>query len=334
MMRSMLPGAPWLLAHKSMLPVNQPLKVTLNGEDYVLWQDGSGTVQALPNRCPHMGAKLSEGWCEPLKDKDDGQSGIVCPFHALQFDGAGCTFLPGSNKKTLPQLQPPELTIQGDFIWSYGGHEPKLPIPKIMNEIAQAYDFIGSAADYSVETDLLSMLLVMHDYNHQNGTHRDLFQITEVEFHQFIDNGHQSHAFYDMPTETYSWTEKLRKPDLMLLPKTIKAHLENYFPSLVILHAQTPMGKIAQCHFFVPETENQTRTYILLFGRVKHPIFKGAGGTFLKFGQVAVEQDVDILGKLYADSRQQLKLNNEVGMDWVRRNFESFPEVVAPNLSK
>lgn len=334
MMRSMLPGAPWLLAHKSMLPVNQPLKVTLNGEDYVLWQDGSGTVQALPNRCPHMGAKLSEGWCEPLKDKDDGQSGIVCPFHALQFDGVGCTFLPGSNKKTLPQLQPPELTIQGDFIWSYGGHEPKLPIPKIMNEIAQAYDFIGSAADYSVETDLLSMLLVMHDYNHQNGTHRDLFQITEVEFHQFIDNGHQSHAFYDMPTETYSWTEKLRKPDLMLLPKTIKAHLENYFPSLVILHAQTPMGKIAQCHFFVPETENQTRTYILLFGRVKHPIFKGAGGTFLKFGQVAVEQDVDILGKLYSNSPQQIKLNNEVGMDWVRRNFENFPEVVAPNLSK
>ncbi|WP_029315475.1 Rieske 2Fe-2S domain-containing protein [Acaryochloris sp. CCMEE 5410] len=332
MMRSMLPGAPWLLAHKSMLPVNQPLKVTLYGEDYVLWQDGSGTVQALPNRCPHMGAMLSEGWCEPLID--DGQSGIVCPFHALQFDGAGCTVLPGSNQKTLPQLQPPELIIQGDFIWSYGGHEPKLPIPKIMNEIAQTYDFIGPAADYSVQTDLLSMLLVMHDYNHQNGTHRDLFQITEVEFHQFIDNGHQSHAFYDMPTETYSWTEKLRKPDLMLLPKTIKAHLENYFPSLVILHAQTPMGKIAQCHFFVPETENQTRTYILLFGRVKHPILKGAGGTFLKFGQVAVEQDVDILGKLYSDSPQQIKLNNEVGMDWVRRNFENFPEVVAPNLSK
>lgn len=332
MMRSMLPGAPWLLAHKSMLPVNKPLKVTLYGEDYVLWQDGSGTVQALPNRCPHMGAMLSEGWCEPLTD--DGQSGIVCPFHALKFDGAGCTVLPGSNQKTLPQLQPPELIIQGDFIWSYGGHEPKIPIPKIMNEIAQTYDFIGPAADYSVETNLLSMLLVMHDYNHQNGTHRDLFQITSVDFHQFVDQGHQSHAFYDMPTETYSWTEKLRKPDLMLLPKTIKAHLENHFPSLVILHAQTPMGKIVQCHFFAPETETQTRTYILLFGRFKHPIFKGAGGTFLKFGQVAVEQDVDILGKLYPESCQQIKLNNEVGMDWVRRNFEHFPELVAPNLSK
>lgn len=334
MMRSMLPGTPWLLAHKSMLPVNQPLKVTLYGQDYVLWQDGTGSVQALPNRCPHMGAMLSEGWCELLPDGDDGQSGIVCPFHALQFDGAGCTVLPGTQRKTLPQLQPPELMIQGDFIWSYGGHEPQIPIPSIMNEIAQAYDFIGPTADYSVETDLLSMLLVMHDYNHQNGTHRDLFQITDVQFHQFVDHGHQSHAFYDMPTETYHWTEKLRKPDLMLLPKTIQAHLENYFPGLVILHTETPLGRIAQCHFFVPESEQRTRTYILLFAQLQHSLFKVFGNSFLKFGQVAVEQDVDILAKLYGDAPQNIKLNNEVGMDWVRRNFDNFPKVVEPHLSK
>lgn len=334
MMRSMLPGAPWLLAHKSMLPVNQPLKVTLYGKDYVLWQDGTGTVQALPNRCPHMGAMLSEGWCEPLPEGDEGQSGIVCPFHALQFDGAGCTVLPGTQRKTLPQLQPPELMIQGDFIWSYGGHEPQIPIPSIMNEIAQAYDFIGPAADYSVETDLLSMLLVMHDYNHQNGTHRDLFRITSVDFHEFVDNGHQSHAMYDMVTDSYSWSEKLRKPDLLLMPDMIKAHIENHFPCLGILRVETALGKIAQCHFFLPEAENLTRTYILLFAQLTYPILKPFSRTFLKFGQVAVEQDVDILGKLYADAPKQIKLNNEVGMDWVRRNFDNFPKVVEPHLSK
>ncbi|WP_366918476.1 Rieske 2Fe-2S domain-containing protein [Acaryochloris sp. IP29b_bin.148] len=333
-MRSMLPGAPWLLAHKSMLPINHPLKVSLYGTDYVLWQDGSGTIQALPNRCPHMGAMLSEGWCEPLPDKADEQSGIVCPFHALRFDGAGCTVLPDSDQKTLPQLQPLELIIQGNFIWSYGGHKPKMPIPNIMNEIAQTYDFIGPAADYSVKTDLLSMLLVMHDYNHQNGTHRDLFRITSVDFHQFVDNGHQSHALYDMVTDSYSWREKLRKPDLLMMPDLIKAHIENHFPCLGILRAETPLGKIAQCHFFLPEAENLTRTYILLFAQLHYPFLKPLSRTFLKFGQVAVEQDVDILGKLYTNSPKQIKLNNEVGMDWVRRNFEHFPEVVTPNLSK
>jgi phenylpropionate dioxygenase-like ring-hydroxylating dioxygenase large terminal subunit len=82
-MSSRLPGTPWLLAHKSMLQKDRPQKISLQGNDYVLWLDENGEVQALPNACPHMGAMLSEGWCDRGK--------VVCPFHALQFDGAGCT---------------------------------------------------------------------------------------------------------------------------------------------------------------------------------------------------------------------------------------------------
>jgi phenylpropionate dioxygenase-like ring-hydroxylating dioxygenase large terminal subunit len=330
-MQSMLPGAPWLLAHKSMLSVNQPRKISLYGLDYVMWKNAAGDIHALPNACPHMGAMLSEGWCEV---NGEGKTTVVCPFHALKFDADGCTVLPGTDKKTLPQIKPLPLIVQGDFIWSYGEYEPKVPIPTILDDIAKSYHFVGHTADTSVETPLLTMLLNMHDYNHQNGTHRDLFRITDVEFHQFTDKGHHSHAFYDMPTAPYSLLEKLRKPDLFLLPSTIKAHLENHFPSLVVFHAETALGKVAQCHIFIPEAENQTRTYILLFGQAKHPMFKVFGNTFLNFGKVVVEQDADILGKIYADMPQKIKLNNEVGMDWVRRNFESFPSVVEPNLSK
>ncbi|MBD2607585.1 Rieske 2Fe-2S domain-containing protein [Scytonema hofmannii FACHB-248] len=328
---SMLFGAPWLLAHKSMLEVNKPRKVSLYGSDYVLWKDAAGKINALPNGCPHMGAMLSEGWCQQHEDQT---SVVVCPFHALEFDSEGCTILPGSNKKTLPQLQPLELIIQDDFIWSYGGYEPKVPMPTILNEIAAKYDFIGHTADTSVKTDLLTMLLNMHDYNHQNGTHRPLFKIEEVQFEKFIDNGHQSHAFYNMPTAPTSLREKISNPDLMLLPKILKAHLENHFPSLVIFHGETAFGKVAQCHFFVPESQMRTRTYVLMFGQVKHPAFKVLGSKFLNFAKVVVEQDADILGKIYPNTPQKIKLNNEVGMDWVRRNFASFPETVEPNLSK
>ncbi|MBD1893885.1 Rieske 2Fe-2S domain-containing protein [Coleofasciculus sp. FACHB-129] len=330
-MQSMLFGAPWLLAHKSMLVVNQPRKISLYGNDYVMWKNAAGGIHALPNACPHMGAMLSEGWCEA---HTDGTSTVVCPFHALPFDSEGCTVLPGTEKKTLPQLKPLELTIQGDFIWSYGGYEPKVPIPAVLNDIADTYYFVGHTADTSVETDLLTMLLNMHDYNHQNGTHQELFRVTNVEFHQFIDNGYHSHAFYDMPTAPYSLAEKLRKLDLFLLPTSIKAHLENYFPSLVIFHGEMPLGKVVQCHIFIPEAENRTRTYILLFGQAKHPAFKLFGRTYLKFGKVVVDQDADILGKIYPNTPQKIKLNNEVGMDWVRRNFQNFPNVVEPNLSK
>ncbi len=330
-MQSMLPGAPWLLAHKSMLKVNQPRKISLYGNDYVMWKDPGEEIHCLPNACPHMGAMLSEGWCE---DTSEGKSAVVCPFHALKFDAEGCTVLPGSNKKTLSQLTPLELKIEGDFIWSYGGCEPKIPIPSVLNEITKNYYFIGHTADRSIKTDLLTMLLNMHDYNHQNGTHRDLFRITDVEFHQFVDEGHCSHAFYDLPTASYSLAEKISKPDLLLLPNTIKAHLENHFPSLVIFHGEMPLGKAAQCHIFVPESENQTRTYILLFGKAKNPIFKIFGSTYLNFGKVVVDQDADILGKIYPDMPQKIKLNNEVGMDWVRRNFKNFSSIVEPNLSK
>lgn len=329
----MLPGAPWLLAHKSMLQVNKPRKVSLYGLDYVLWMDRTGKVNALPNACPHMGAMLSEGWCQ---EREDRSSAVVCPFHALEFDNQGCTVLPGSNKKTLPLLEPLELIIQGDFIWSYGGYEPKLEIPNILNEIASKYEFIGHTGEMSVKTDLFAMLLNMHDYNHQNGTHRPLFRIEEVHFERFIDNGHQSHAFYSMPTSPTSLVEKISNPDLLLLPKVLKAHLENHFPSLVLVHAENWLGKVAQIHLFIPESETQTRTYVLMYGIAKHPAFKfkALGQKFLNFAKVIVEQDADILRKIYPNTPQKIKLNNEVGMDWVRRNFESWPQIVEPNFSK
>ncbi|ACK72805.1 Rieske (2Fe-2S) domain protein [Gloeothece citriformis PCC 7424] len=320
---AMLVGAPWLLGHRSMLGINQPKKVSLYGLDYVIWQEPNGKINALPNACPHMGAMLSEGWCE-TKNKDN--SVVVCPFHALEFDSQGCTVLPGSNKKTLPQLKPLELMIEGDFIWSYGGYEPKISLPKILNEIAAKYEFIGYTGDTSVKTDLLSMLLNMHDYNHQNGTHRELFRIIEVQFKEFIDDGYSSHAFYDNITVPYQFWEKVQKPELFMIPKVIEAHLENHFPSLVIFYGNFPGGKLAQCHFFVPESETQTRTYVLMFAQTKNPVFKLLKNRILNLAKVVVEQDTDILGKIYANVPQKIKLNNEIGMDWVRRNFKTFSE--------
>ena len=330
-MATMLEGSPWLLAHTSMLTVNQPRKISLYGNDYVMWKDIDGSIYALPNACPHMGAMLSEGWCEV---ESNGKSAIACPFHALRFDASGCTVLPDSNKKTLPLLKPLELIVQGDFIWTYGGYEPKIEIPSVLNEITKSYKFLGHTADRSVETDLLTMLLNMHDYNHQNGTHRDLFRITEVHFHQFVDEGHISHAYYEMPTAPYSLIEKIKKPDLLLLPTKFNAHLENHFPSFIIFYGETPLGKAAQCHFFIPEAENLTRTYVLMFAQAKHPIFMLFGKTYLNFAKVVVDQDADILSKIYPNSPQKIKLNNEVGMDWVKRNFASFPNVIEPDLSK
>jgi phenylpropionate dioxygenase-like ring-hydroxylating dioxygenase large terminal subunit len=327
---SLLPGAPWLLAHKSMLQQHKPQKISLQGNDYVLWLDDTGELQALPNACPHMGAMLSEGWCDRGK--------VVCPFHALQFDGKGCTVLPGSGKQTLPQLQPLKLIIQGDFIWSYGDYEPVIPIPTILNEIAESCEFIGVAGEYSVKTELLPMLLNMHDYNHQNGTHRPLFEITEVLFDRFVDEGHHSHAYYRMPRSQPSIKDILANPALLAMPKIVEAHLENFFPMIVLFHGTSFFGKIKQCHIFVPESETHTRTYVLVYGQTSSALGSMAAkilrSSILKLIDTVIQQDAEILHKIYPQAPQKIKLNNEVGMDWVRRNFENFPKVTTPDFSR
>lgn len=58
---SMLPGAPWLLAHKSMLQVNKPRKVSLYGCDYVLWKDITGNLSALPLVVQKSHEKVARG---------------------------------------------------------------------------------------------------------------------------------------------------------------------------------------------------------------------------------------------------------------------------------
>ncbi|RMF25408.1 MAG: hypothetical protein D6756_05620, partial [Cyanobacteria bacterium J083] len=118
---AILPGAPWLIAHKSMLGVNQPYKISLNDQDYVLWQNKQGEVFALSNICPHMQAPLADGWICAKRNT------IACPFHGLEFNGKGKLY---QNQQFSREILSDtlEIIVKGDLIWTYGGYEPKLPI--------------------------------------------------------------------------------------------------------------------------------------------------------------------------------------------------------------
>jgi hypothetical protein len=124
-----------------------------------------------------------------------------------------------------------------------------------------------------------------------------------------------------MPTAPKTFWQKLKQPNQFLIPNVIQAHLENYFPSLVILRGGSSFGKVAQCDLFVPESPTKTRIYILLFGKLSNPLAKLLKNQFLDVNKVVVEQDAGILSKIYADAPKNIRLNNEVGIDWVDRNF-------------
>lgn len=74
--------------------------------------------------------------------------------------------------------------------------------------------------------------------------------------------------------------------------------------------------------------------FVLMYMKAHSAIAHLLKGNLLKLIDVVIEQDAKILTKIYSNSPQRIKLNNEVGIDWVQRNFESFPAVTLPNFSR
>ena len=69
------------------LPNDQPVGMTVLGEEITIWRDGRGEPKIVAGRCPHRHAKLSVGRIL------DGQ--LQCAFHGLRFDGQGrCVLIP------------------------------------------------------------------------------------------------------------------------------------------------------------------------------------------------------------------------------------------------
>jgi len=60
---------------------SDPVGITRLSENIVLWRDQDGTVHALEDRCPHRGARLSQGW--NLGDR------IACWYHGIEVQGDG-----------------------------------------------------------------------------------------------------------------------------------------------------------------------------------------------------------------------------------------------------
>ena len=70
---------------------DEPVKVRMLGQNFVVFRDSEGKPNTLHDICIHRGASLSEG----LVKKDC----IQCPYHGWQFDGKGiCQKIPSLGK--------------------------------------------------------------------------------------------------------------------------------------------------------------------------------------------------------------------------------------------
>lgn len=304
-MKSILPGAPWLIAHKSMLGINKPNKITLNGKDYVIWQNKRGEISALNNICPHMQAPLSEGWIGGERNT------ITCPFHALEFDSEGRLYREGKEDK-LAIAETLEIVIKNDCIWTYGGFAAQIPIPDLLDKVTEGYEFIGITGEKSIQGDFLSSILVNYDYNHQNGTHKELFRIKSCRVSSFEENGYYAKVEQEAIRDKNSIAEIIKNPALGIMPKVMNNILEYSFPSTIIFQAQSPIGQIVQTHILYPETEKQTKTFILMYIKTKNPLVKLLfKNSFLEAANTVVEQDTTAVESLYPREKAKIRLPGE-----------------------
>ncbi|MFB2837990.1 Rieske 2Fe-2S domain-containing protein [Floridanema evergladense] len=304
-METILPGAPWLIAHRSMLGINKPQKISLNGQDYVLWQNQQGQVFALNNICPHLQAPLSDGWI--CKERNT----ITCPFHALEFDTKGRLYQSGK-VGAHPLTTPLELIIKGDCIWTYGGMNPKIPVPDLIEKVSDGMTFLGVAGEKSINGTFLNNLLINYDFNHQSGTHRDLFGIKANRIPVFEEQGYWAKVVQELDREDPTLSDILSNPVILLAPKTYTGVLEYAFPALTTFKTTFPLGEILQVHVLYPENEITTKTFVLVYAKFKHPIFK----PFLKRSMLSavttvVEQDTRAIETSYPRQQPLIRLPNE-----------------------
>lgn len=313
-----LPGVPWLIGHKSMLSINQPKKLTISGQDYVLWKNKKGEVSALENICPHQGAKLSRGWiCSKTNT-------IVCPYHALEFNSEGRAILP-RDKLSQPIAKPLKLYFQGDWIWTYANEEIKIPIPNILSDLEKEFHLSGISGDMTIKAPFFDTLEINNDYNHAKGSHRKIFRIKDIEIKEFREvNKYTSEVYFHQIRENNTFQEYLKNPLLLTYPKVVKALIQHYFPSLAVFYADTPLGKVCDVFTIYPETENTTHIFVAVFGYKSLGIFNLISDRqLLNAMNELTKQDAETVENLYSRFEPKIRLPNEEPLNWARKLYYS-----------
>jgi len=167
---------------------DQPVKVRMLGQDFVLFRDSAGDAHCLSNTCIHRGGSLAGG-------KITGDC-IQCPYHGWQFDGDGqCQRMPslGPDAPSVPtraRVDSYPTEERYGIIFAFLGDLPAAERPPIL-EIPE-FDMSGWYAQLS-------------------GGH-----FTDGDYRRYLDNAlDPAHNEYVHPTHGFSGAnDDYRVPEL------------------------------------------------------------------------------------------------------------------------
>lgn len=151
-----------------------PLGRTVCGEAMVFYRDGSGTVSALEDYCPHRGAPLSLGFVRG--------DALVCGYHGLAMacDGRPSA-MPGQQVGGFPAIRAFPAVERHGFVWVWPG-DPALagaaPVPTVP-WAEDGWAFGGGM--FHVRCDYRLMIDNLMDLTHETYVHGSSIGQKEID---------------------------------------------------------------------------------------------------------------------------------------------------------
>jgi phenylpropionate dioxygenase-like ring-hydroxylating dioxygenase large terminal subunit len=178
----------WYPADQSTNITEQPLKLRMLGQDFVLWRDSKGQAHCLSNTCSHRGGSLGNG-----KVVDDC---IQCPYHGWRYDGEG-------NCKAIPSLGPNPTIPSRTGVDAY----------PVVERYGMVFCFLGDLPE-----DERPPILKIKEWDQEGWNSTTQYYQFDINFQRSIENGIDP-AHNEFVHDTHGFKgerEEYRTPDVVL----------------------------------------------------------------------------------------------------------------------
>jgi phenylpropionate dioxygenase-like ring-hydroxylating dioxygenase large terminal subunit len=116
---------------------DEPVRVMIDGEPFVLFRDRDGKACGLVDRCPHRFAPLSRGHV-----RDDGR--LACAYHGWHFDGDGHGKSPSQPTLARCDVRAMRVAERLGYVWLADAGTSLTRLPRW--ELESDYRFCGAFA--------------------------------------------------------------------------------------------------------------------------------------------------------------------------------------------
>jgi phenylpropionate dioxygenase-like ring-hydroxylating dioxygenase large terminal subunit len=240
----------------------KPKKVTILGQDIVLYRDSKGQAVALHDLCVHRGASLAGGWVE-----DDC---IRCPYHGWKYASGGqCVDIP-ANKKGLPVPQRARVDSypvveRYNWIWVFLGdldQDKRPPVPEL--PWAEMPGWRAVHGEFTWKAHYARVVENGVDIAHTPFVHGGSFgnrEQPEVEDYDVVhtDWGIEARATLMPPRPPGLWRLIRRKRN------PVKARVAVIMPNITVLELQINSWTMVIVDSNIPVDEHTTHTHFQQF---------------------------------------------------------------------